>query len=88
MTKPDMDKFVPKRLQKHFKGGALQYTDIIRYDPATIAEAPYTLGVLSIPPILAERVWSMLLSPALIACSVALCRLRLLPPHHGLHQST
>ena len=48
VTKPDMDKFVPKRLQKHFKGGALQYTDIIRYDPANIAEAPYTLGVQSI----------------------------------------
>ena len=59
VTKPDIDKFVPKRLQKHFKGGALQYTDIIRYDPATIAEAPYTLGVQSIPPILAERVRSL-----------------------------
>ena len=73
VTKPEMDKFVPKRLQKHFKGGALQYTDIIRYDPATIAEAPYTLGVQSIPPILAERVQSMFSSPApaLIACSRA-----------------
>ena len=73
VTKPDMDKFVPKRLQKHFKEGALQYTDIIRYDPAAIAEAPYTLGVQSIPPILAERVWSILASPALIACSMAQC---------------
>ena len=62
VTKPDLDRYVPKRLQKHFKGG-LQYTDIIRYDPAKIASSPYTLDVTSISPILAERV-----SPSLPPC--------------------
>ena len=56
VTKPDLDKFVPKRLQKHFKEGGLQYTDIIRYDPAKISQSPFVLDVTSIPPILAERV--------------------------------
>jgi len=56
VTTPDLDKFVPKRLHKHFKGGKLQYTDIIRYDPAKIARSPFVLDVTSIPPILAERV--------------------------------
>jgi hypothetical protein len=55
VTKPDLDRYVPKRLQKHFKDG-LRYTDIIRYDPAKIASSPYTLDVSSISPILAERV--------------------------------
>ena len=55
VTKPDLDRYVPKRLQKHFKDG-LRYTDIIRYDPAKIASSPYTLDVTSISPILAERV--------------------------------
>ena len=58
VTKPDLDKFVPKRLQKHFKEGGLQYTDIIRYDPAKISQPPFVLDVTSIPPILAERVFS------------------------------
>ena len=56
VTKPDLDKFVPKRLQKHFKEGGLQYTDIIKYDPAKISQSPFILDVTSIPPILAERV--------------------------------
>ena len=55
VTKPDLDRYVPKRLQKHFKDG-LRYTDIIRYDPAKIASSPYTLDVTSISPILAEWV--------------------------------
>lgn len=59
VTKPDLDKFVPKSLQKHFKEGGLQYTDIIRYDPAKISQAPFVLDVTSIPPILAERVFSL-----------------------------
>jgi len=56
VTTPDLDKFVPKRLQKHFNGGKLQYTDIIKYDPAKIARSPFVLDVTSIPPIFAERV--------------------------------
>ena len=56
VTRPDLDKFVPKRLQRHFKGGGLQYTDIIRYHPDKIAQSPFVLDVTSIPPILAERV--------------------------------
>ncbi len=63
VTKPDLDMFVPKRLQKHFKEGGLQYTDIIRYDPAKIAQSPFVLDVTSIPPILAERVLLPLPSP-------------------------
>lgn len=33
VTKPDIDRFVPKRLQHYIPGGELTYTDIIRYDP-------------------------------------------------------
>ena len=65
VTKPDLDKFVPKRLQKHFKEGGLQYTDIIRYDPAKIAQSPFVLDVSSIPPILAERVEPLLPSASI-----------------------
>lgn len=55
VTRPDLDKFVPKKLQRHFKGG-LQYTDIITYDPAKIAQSPFVLDVKSIAPILPDRV--------------------------------
>ncbi len=68
VTKPDLDMFVPKRLQKHFKEGGLQYTDIIKYDPAKISQSPFVLDVTSIPPILAERVLPLLLYHQCLVC--------------------
>jgi hypothetical protein len=58
VTKPDLDKFVPKGLQKYIAKHGLQYTDIITYDPKLIARSPYRLPVRSIPPKLPEKVRS------------------------------
>ncbi len=55
VTKLEVDKYVPKSLQKHFSEG-LHYTDIITYDPKLIACAPYRLPVKSIAPIFPEKV--------------------------------
>lgn len=55
VTKLDVDKYVPKSLQKHFTEG-LYYTDIITYDAKLIACAPYRLPVKSIAPIFPEKV--------------------------------
>ncbi|BDA45295.1 hypothetical protein COCOBI_07-0820 [Coccomyxa sp. Obi] len=55
VTKLDVDKYVPKGLQKHFSKEGLHYTDIITYDPKLIAFAPYRLPVKSIAPILPEK---------------------------------
>ncbi|CAL8471107.1 g10649 [Coccomyxa elongata] len=54
VTKLDVNKYVPKSLQKHFSEG-LHYTDIITYDPKLIACAPYRLPVKSIAPIFPEK---------------------------------
>ena len=56
MTKPDIDRFVPKRLQHYIPGGELTYTDIIRYDPKLLENPPFKLLVHSIPPIFKNKV--------------------------------
>lgn len=56
VTKPDLDKFVPKGVQKYFAKHGLHYTDIITYDPKLIDKPPFRLPVRSIPPILPDRV--------------------------------
>ena len=56
VTKLEVDKYVPKSLQRHFSKEGLHYTDIITYDPKLIARAPYRLPVKSIAPILPEKV--------------------------------
>lgn len=56
VTKLEVDKYVPKSLQKHFSKDGLHYTDIITYDPKLIACAPYRLPVKSIAPIFPEKV--------------------------------
>ncbi len=56
VTKPDMDRFVPKRLQHYLPGGGLEYTDIIRYDPQLLEKPPFKLVVHSIPPVFQKKV--------------------------------
>jgi hypothetical protein len=56
VTKPDIDRFVPKRLQHYIPGGELTYTDIIRYDPKLLENPPFKLLVHSIPPIFKNKV--------------------------------
>ena len=56
VTKPDIDRFVPKRLQHYIPGGELTYTDIIRYDPKLLENPPFKLLVHSIPPIFKNQV--------------------------------
>jgi hypothetical protein len=58
VTKPDIDRFVPKRLQHYIPGGELTYTDIIRYDPKLLENPPFKLLVHSIPPIFKNQVSS------------------------------
>lgn len=55
VTKPDINSFVPKRLQKYLPL-SLEYTDIIRYDPQRLRGPPFVLDVHSIPPVFASKV--------------------------------
>ncbi len=55
VTKPDINYFVPKRLQKYLPI-SLEYTDIIRYDPQRLRGPPFVLDVHSIPPVFASKV--------------------------------
>mmetsp|Transcript_21307 Transcript_21307/g.64113 ORF Transcript_21307/g.64113 Transcript_21307/m.64113 type:complete len:554 (+) Transcript_21307:294-1955(+) len=54
VTKPDVDHFVPKRLQKYLPL-SLEYTDVIRYDPAKLQDPPFVLDVHSIPPVFPSK---------------------------------
>ena len=56
VTRPDIDKFVPKKLQHYLPGGNLYYIDIIEYDPKRLRGSPYKLNVTSIPPIFPSKV--------------------------------
>ncbi|KAK9791832.1 hypothetical protein WJX73_004695, partial [Symbiochloris irregularis] len=55
VTRPDIDKFVPKKLQHYLPGGNLYYIDIIEYDPKRLKGSPYKLSVTSIPPIFPSK---------------------------------
>lgn len=56
VTRPDIDKFVPKRLQHYLPNGNLFYIDIIEYDPRLLQGSPFQLRVTSIPPIFPNKV--------------------------------
>lgn len=64
VTRPDIDKFVPKRLQHYLPNGNLFYIDIIEYDPRLLQGSPFQLRVTSIPPIFPNK--------AHIACTLTI----------------
>ena len=56
VTRPDLDKFVPKAFQHYLPNGNLFYIDLIEYDPAKLKGSPFKLHVTSIPPIFPSKV--------------------------------
>lgn len=55
VTQPDVDQYVPKKIQRYMPGN-LEYTDIIRYDPAHLKSPPFVLHLHSVPPVFARKV--------------------------------